>query len=130
MKKKFSKHWKASKQKRKQIKYSANIPYHLRKKKVSANLSKELRKKYGRRSIPLRKGDIVKIMRGEFKGKEGKISKVDSRIRKVYIEGIFKTKKDGSKISVPFDSSNLQVKELNLEDKKRLKKFMEKKNVP
>ena len=69
MKQKFSIHWKSSKQPRKQRKYAANAPLHLRKKFVSANLSKDLRKKQGKRNIPLRKGDIVKIMRGKFKGK-------------------------------------------------------------
>jgi large subunit ribosomal protein L24 len=120
MKRKFSKHWKASSQPRKQRKYVFNAPLHIRHKLVSANLSKELRKKYGKRSFPLRKGDSVKIMIGEFKKKTGKIESVDLKRLRMSIEGIQRTKKDGSKVNVWFDSSNLQIQGLNLEDKKRI----------
>jgi len=50
MKRKFSKHWKASKRPGKQRKYSANLSLHLKKKLMSVNLSKELRKKHGKRN--------------------------------------------------------------------------------
>ncbi len=121
MKKKFSVKWKSSKQPRKQRKYRANAPLHIKRKFLSANLSKELRKKYGRRNFPIRKGDGVKIMRGTFKGKKGKINQVLMKKGVVAIEGIQKKKKDGTKINVLFHPSNLQIQELNLEDKKRLK---------
>lgn len=122
MKRKFSKSWKASKQPRKQRKYLANAPLHIRKKFVSSNLSKELRKKYDKRSLSLRKGDIVKIMRGKFKNKKGKIMRVMLKLSKVIIEGIQIKKIDGSKVDVKIEPSNLQIIELNLEDKKRLKR--------
>lgn len=121
MKKQFSKHWKASKQPRKQRKYRARAPLHIKHKFLAANLSKELRKKYQRRSFPLRKGDTVKIMRGVFKGKIGKIENVDLKRTGVSIEKIQRTKKDGTKINVFFHPSNLQIKELNLDDKERIK---------
>ena len=69
----FSKNCKGSKNRRKKRKYLANAPLHLRHKFLSANLNKKLRGKYGTRNVPLRKGDTVKIMNGEFKGKEGKV---------------------------------------------------------
>lgn len=119
MKKKFSTKWKASKQPRKQRKYIAKAPLHIRKKFVSVNLSKELRKKHGKRNIPVRKGDIVKIVRGKFKGKKGKITKVNLKISKVSIEGIQIKKQDGSKVDINLQPSNLQIIELNLEDRKR-----------
>ena len=119
MKKHFSKHWKASRQPRKQVKYRANAPLHIKHKFMSANLDKDLRKKYGKRSFPIRKGDSVKIMRGEFKKKTGKVGLVDLKKLRIAIESLQKTKKDGSKINVWFDPSNLQIKELNLDDKKR-----------
>ncbi|MDP3027368.1 MAG: 50S ribosomal protein L24 [Nanoarchaeota archaeon] len=120
MKRQFSKHWKASRQPRKQVKYRANAPLHIKHKFMSANLDKDLRKKYGKRNFPLRKGDSVKILRGEFKKKTGKVGLVDLKKLRVAIESLQKTKKDGSKINVWFDPSNLQIKELNLDDKKRL----------
>ncbi len=121
MKKNFSKHWKESKQPRKQRKYRARAPLHIKQKFLSSNLSKELRKKYKKRNTQLRSGDTVKIMRGTFKGKTGKIEKVDIKRSRVGIEKIQRTKKDGTKVGVFFNPSNLQLKELNLEDKERIK---------
>lgn len=123
MKRKFSTRWKSSKQPRKQIKYKANAPLHIKKKFVSAGLSKELRKKYGKRSLPVRKGDVVKIMTGKFKKKQGKVLKVILNNSKITIEGINVKKMDGSKANVKIQPSNLQIVELNLDDKKRMKKL-------
>ncbi|MEM1577502.1 MAG: 50S ribosomal protein L24 [Candidatus Pacearchaeota archaeon] len=120
MAKKWSKHWKSSKNPKKQRKYRFNAPLHIRHKFLSSNLSRELRKKYGFRSIPLRKGDVVKIMRGKFKGKIAKVIKIDLKKLKVYLEGINIKKQSGVNVLVPFDASKLQVVELNLDDKKRL----------
>lgn len=127
MKKKFSTKWVGSKLPRKQRKYRANAPFHIRREFMSSNLSKELRKKYGKRSFPLKKGDEVRIMKGEFKKKTGKADKLNLKESKASIEGIYRTKKDGTKIGVYFDASNLQIKTLNLEDKKRLKALERKK---
>ncbi len=121
MNKEFSKTWKASKRPGKQRKYAAKAPLHVKQKLVSANLSKELREKQKVRSLPLRKGDTVKIRRGKFKGKKGKITKVMLNFSKVTVEGIQIKKLDNSKVDVRLQPSNLQIQELNLEDKKRLK---------
>ncbi|HKL24271.1 MAG TPA: 50S ribosomal protein L24 [Candidatus Nanoarchaeia archaeon] len=121
MKQVFSKNWKSSKQPRKQRKYSANAPLHLRKNFVSVNISKELRKKHNKRSLPLRKNDYVKIMRGKFKGKKGKVLNINSAERKIEIEKIHLDKRDGSKANAKFKPSNLQITELNMDDARRLK---------
>src|SRR3989344_6562113 len=120
MKNKFSKNWKSSKQPRKQRKYLANAPLSIKRKFLSANLSKELRKKHEKRNLPVRKGDTVKIMRGKFRGKQGKITEVNTKISKIKIEGIQVKKQDGSKVDVRIIPSNIQIIELNAEDKKRL----------
>jgi len=122
MKSKFSTSWKASKQPRKQRKYRANAPIHLKRNFLSVALSKELRKKHERRSIPIRKDDIVKIIKGKFKGKQGKVLLVKIKREKIYIEGINVKKQEGSKVNVPLRAANLQIIELYLEDKKRMKK--------
>ena len=111
--------WKSSKQPRKQRKYIANAPLHIKRKLMSVNLSKELRKKYQKRSVALRKKDTVKIMRGKFKGKKGKVIKVLLKTQKVEVEGIQIKKQDGSKVNIKLRPSNLQIIELNVEDKKR-----------
>lgn len=120
MKAKFSTSWIGSKLPRKQRKFRANAPTHIRHKMVSVHLSESLRKKYGKRNFPIHKDDEVKIMKGEFKGKTGKIEVVDLKKLRVTIGGIYRTKKDGTKVSVYFNPSNLLIKELNLEDKKRV----------
>ena len=119
MKQKFSVKWIGSRQPRKQRKFRANAPMHIRHKMMSVNFSKELRKRHEKRNFPVRKGDNVRIMRGEFKGKKGKIEMIDLKKLRVRIDGIYRTKKDGTKTSVYFAPSNLQINELNLDDKKR-----------
>ena len=123
MKKKFSTSWIGSRQVRKQRKYRANAPFHIRHKLMTASLSKELRKKYGKRSFPLRKGDEVKVMAGKFKKKKGKATEIDLTKLRVSIEGLQMQKKDGTKINVYFSPSNLQIQELNLDDKERMKRL-------
>jgi len=110
-----------SKQPKKQRKFLYNAPLHIRHKIMSANLSKELREEYNRRSLPVRKGDKVEIMRGDFKGHQGKIERVDLKNYKVYVEGATIQKVDGTTTYFPTHPSNLQIIELNLEDEKRLK---------
>src|SRR3989338_8610005 len=102
MKKNFSISWKESRQPRKQRKYLAKAPLHIRHKFLASNLSKELRKKYSRRSFPARKGDNVKIMSGKFRGKTGKISGINLKKSRVSIENVQVQKKDGTKIKVYF----------------------------
>lgn len=123
MKKKFSTAWKSSKQPRKQRKYKANAPLHLKKKFVRVNLSKDLRKTKGKRTIQLKKGDVVKIMRGKFKGKTGKVLEIKLKESKVIIEGILIKKQDGSKANIKMQPSNLQIKELTerVKTKKEIK---------
>jgi large subunit ribosomal protein L24 len=113
MKKKFSTAWEGSSQPRKQRKFRANAPLHLRKKFVSVNLSKSLREKLGKRNLQVKKGDIVKIMKGKYKGKQGKILEVNLKLSKVFVEGMQATKQDGSKVNVKLQPSNLQIIELS-----------------
>ena len=120
MKKIFSTAWKASSQPRKQRKYRANASLHTKRKFVSVNLNKELRKKYSMRNIPVRKNDVVKIMVGKYKKKQGKVLSVLLKLSKIEVEGIQVKKQDGSKVNVKMQPSNLQIMELNLDDKKRL----------
>lgn len=126
MKREFSSVWKSSKQPRKQRKYRAKAPLHIKAKMLGANLSKDLRIKHGRRSISVRKNDIVKIMRGKFKKKQGKVLSVETQKSRVRIEGITIKKMDGSKVEVPIQASNIQIIELNSDDKKRIKQKVKK----
>ena len=113
--------WKASKSPKKQRKYRYYAPLHIKQKLLRAHLSTELKKKHGKRSFSVKKGDKVKIVVGQYKGKTGKVERVDLKKSKVYIEGIDLLKKDGSKTKYPLDPSNLILTELNLDDKMRNK---------
>lgn len=123
MKKEFSIMWKRSKQPRKQRKYRYNAPLHIKNKFMSVHFSKELRSRYKRRNITARKGDKINIVRGQFSGKTGKISGVDVKRCKIYVEGIEIVKKDGTKISPPIHPSNVVLIEITTDDKKRMKKL-------
>ncbi len=109
-----------SKKPRKQRKFERTAPLHVRRKLMAAHLSAELRKQYGRRSFPVRKGDEVVVMRGKFKKRTGKIARVDTKKYRVYIEGIMVKKTDGTERQAPIHPSNLKIIKLNLEDKKRV----------
>ena len=119
-KNKFNKSWKGNKSPKKQRKYIANAPLHIRKSLISVNLSKDLRKKYGTRNVSVRKNDVVKIMRGKYKKKQGKVLSVNLKKMSVVVENIQVKKMDGSKVNVALKPSNLQIIELNTDDKKRL----------
>ncbi len=112
--------WKASTQPRKQRAYVRNAPLHAQGPLLAGHLSKELRAKHKTRSIRIRVGDKVKIMRGAFRNKSGKVERINVQDRKVYITGIELIKRDGSKAMYPVHPSNILIQELDLSDKRRL----------
>lgn len=92
-------------------------------KQLGSALSKDLHKKYGKRSVRVIEGDNVTIVRGEFKGVDGKISKISTQKNSVAIEGIKKEKTKGDKFDVYIHTSNLLVTSLNSGDKWRMAKL-------
>lgn len=120
---KFSTSWKSSVQPRKQRKYRYNAPLHVKGSFLSAHLVKELREKHGTRSVRIRTGDKVRILRGNFKGREGKVDKVDLTHSKIYVNKVEIVRKDGAtKVPYPLNPSNLLIVELDTSDKRRLSK--------
>ena len=110
-----------SKQPRKQRKALYNAPAHARGKHLSASLSKDLRAKVGKRSLPIRTGDKVSVVRGDFKGHEGEVLSVDYTSYKVTIEDVTLSKPDGTATFLPVDPSNLVIIEADLKDDRRIK---------
>ena len=88
---------------------------------MSAKLSKELRKKHNIKSLPIRNGDEIKVMKGKFRRKSGRVNKVNLKKLKVAVEKLQIQKKDGTKVDVWFRPSNLLITDLNMDDKKRIK---------
>ena len=110
-----------SKQPRKQRKALYNAPAHARGKHLSATLSKDLRADLGKRSLPVRSGDKVRVLRGDFKGHEGEVLNVDYGSYKVTIEDVTLSKSDGTAIFLPVDPSNLMIIDADTKDDRRIK---------
>ncbi|MCW1311225.1 MAG: 50S ribosomal protein L24 [Candidatus Rehaiarchaeum fermentans] len=123
MKKKWSSSWKSSKSPRKQRNYIRYAPLHVKRKLIVGHLSKELREKYKTRSIVIRKGDKVKVMRGKYKGTEGKVEKIFTKSLRVGLDSLKITNKRGQKVYIKLRPSALLVTELDLSDKYRLEKL-------
>jgi large subunit ribosomal protein L24 len=104
---------------RKQRKRLYNAPAHLRHKFMAAPLSPELISSKGAKSLPVRKGDTVRIMRGDHTGFEGKISRVDLKRYRIFLEGLTREKVDGTNIFVSVHPSKVMIKNLKLDDKWR-----------
>jgi large subunit ribosomal protein L24 len=100
-----------------------HIPKHQRDKMVGAVLEDTLRKQYGRKNIRVVKGDSVRVMRGEYKGVEGKVEKVNTEHATFHIEGVQREKIRGGQVKVPIHSSNVMVISLNLDDDYRSSKL-------
>ncbi|ADI32521.1 50S ribosomal protein L24 [Staphylothermus hellenicus] len=105
----------------KQRKALFNMPLHLRHKLFNAPLSRELREKYGVKKLPVRKGDVVRIMRGDWKGHEGKVVRLDLRRVRLYIEGVQRKKADQTPVYYPIHPSKVMIIKLDLSDKWRRK---------
>lgn len=112
----------------KQRKRLFNAPAHIRHKLMAAPLSNELAASRGAKTLPVRKGDTVQIKRGDNKGFEGKVSRVDLKAYRIYLEGLTREKVDGTNIFISVHPSKVQIRSLNLDDKWR-KNILERKKA-
>ena len=110
-----------TRQPRKQRRLLHQAPNHVRHKLMAAHLSEELRKQYPFRSLPVRVGDVVTVMRGDHKGHTGKVIRLDHKKYRIYIEGLIKKRADGSEVPIPIHPSKVQIIKLNLDDEWRKK---------
>lgn len=94
----------------------------------SAALSPDLKLKHNTNAYPLRKGDTVRVTRGDRKGFEGKITNVNRRKRRIFIEGVTREKVDGSAIQIPVHPSKVVITNLNLDDKLRRETLKQRKS--
>ena len=101
--------------------------YTTRSKQLGSPLSKDLQKKYGKRSIRITIGDTIKVIRGEYRGVDGKVSKVETAANSIAVEGIKKEKSQGEKFDIFIPTSNIVITGLNLDDHWRKTKLEGKK---
>ncbi|MFX1514714.1 MAG: 50S ribosomal protein L24 [Promethearchaeota archaeon] len=102
--------------------YSADS-FH-RSKLMSARLSKDLREKYKVRKMPVRTGDTVYITTGDFTGTEGKVLSIDTKKRRLAVDGIAREKADKSKVMYKIDPSKVVIRRFGKVDRSR-KKILE-----
>ena len=94
-------------------------PAHIRYKHFAAPLSPDLKTKHGANAVPVRSGDTVRVMIGDRKGFEGKITRVDRQKYRIFVEGVTREKVDGSSIQIPIHPSKVMITNLSLDDKWR-----------
>lgn len=116
----FATSWKSSTKRSKQRKYQFNAPAHIKSKFLAAKLSNELRKKHNTRNVRVRKGDKVKVLRGQFKGTIGAVESVNVAMTRIFIPKVEVVKKDGAKVKYPVHPSNVEIVEIK-SDKRRFK---------
>ena len=97
------------------------MPKHKAVKAIASHLDEKLSKEFSKRSISVRKGDTVKVLRGTHKGKEGKIFSVETKSGRIFIEKIILKKSNGKEKPVPIQPSNVIVVDLDRTDRKRFK---------
>ncbi len=108
-----------SSHKRKQRAHLYNMHSTEKRKQISAHLAGDLMEKYDRRSFTLRKGDMIMVQRGTMKGHIGKVSAIDARAMRIYVDGANITKADGTLVPMKIHASNVMITKLDLTDKKR-----------
>ncbi|VVB97144.1 50S ribosomal protein L24 [uncultured archaeon] len=107
-------------QPRKQRKSRYQAPLHIRHKFMGSMLSDELNKEHGIKTLPVRLGDTVKVMRGDHRDKEGKVSEVNLKKMTITVDGVIVTKSDGTEVPRPIHPSKVMITKLELKDEKRL----------
>lgn len=109
----------SSKAPRKQRRRIMNAPIHERKNLLKARLDEFLTEEYGLRSLVIKKGDLVRIMRGQFRDTESKVTLVSYKKGVVYLDNTTITKADGKEAAVPVHPSNLMLVKLEMDDERK-----------
>ncbi len=91
--------------------------------RFGSRLSPELQERHRKKSVRPRVGDTVRIIKGEFKDIEGKVTRVSTESGLVMVEGVTRQKLKGGTSPVPIFSSNVMITNLALEDKLRKSKL-------
>jgi large subunit ribosomal protein L24 len=97
-------------------------PLHTKRKLLVCPVDKPLQKIHSLKSALVRKGDSVKIMVGEHKGKIGKVEIVDHSKAKVFVKEIKHKNSRGQEKMTALVASNLLITDLVVDDLKRFKK--------
>ncbi len=102
-------------------------PLHTHKKMLKCRLDEFLREEYTMRSLVPKKGDLVRIMRGQFRDTEGKILQIDYKKIRIFVDSATTTKADGKEVQIPLHPSNLMIVKIELDDER--KALLERKTI-
>ncbi|MGI0070998.1 MAG: 50S ribosomal protein L24 [Thermoplasmata archaeon] len=87
-----------------------------RRRRMTVPLSRDLRARFHARSLPLRKGDTVRVLAGSFVGREERVARVDRRSYSVILDNVtLKTGEEKLK-PLPIRTTHLVITRLNLSD--------------
>ncbi|KAJ6496992.1 translation protein SH3-like domain-containing protein [Mycena vitilis] len=104
-----------SSSRRKSRKAHFSAPSSIRRKIMSSALSKELRGKHNTRSLPIRKDDEVRIVRGKYKGREGKVTQVYRKKWVIHVERVQRDKSNGATAPIGVHPSNVVITTIKLD---------------
>jgi large subunit ribosomal protein L26e len=91
-----------------------------RRKIMSSLLSKNLREKYQKKSLPIRKDDEVKIMRGIMRGRIGKVVQCHRKSFSIYVDKISRLKTGKSISYLPISPSNVIITGLSMTNERKM----------
>ena len=101
---------------RRQRKALYTAPSSERRIRMTVPLSRELRARFHRRAIPLRKGDTVRVLSGSFEGREERVAKVDRRGYAVTLDNVTLKTADEKMKPLSLGVGHLVITRLNLSD--------------
>ncbi len=94
--------------------YTASISE--RRRRMTTPLSRELRGRFHKRAVPVRKGDTVRVLSGSFAGREERVAKIDRAGYSVTLDNVtLKTAEEKLK-PLSIRTSHLVITHLNLAD--------------
>jgi ribosomal protein uL24 len=101
---------------RRQRKALYTAPTSERRVRMTVPLSRELRARFHRRSLPLRKGDTVRVLSGSFEGREERVARVDRRGYTVTLDNVTLKTADEKMKPLSLGVGHLVITRLNLSD--------------
>ena len=95
-----------------QRKLQLGAPSSVKRKLMSSHLNKSLRDQYKIRSLPIKRGDEVKILKGKAKGKSGKVVQVYRKRNVIYVDKVQRDKQNGQTVFLPIKPSYCVIEKL------------------
>jgi len=84
--------------------------------RMTVPLSRELRSRFHRRSVPVRKGDTVRVLSGSYAGREERVARIDRRGYSVTLDNVTLKTADEKMKPLSLGVGHLVITRLNLSD--------------